>query len=304
MASIDLRKSNTHPARALVKAYDFFRRWPVIPVAVILILLLSAIFAPIVAPYDPLDGDLRARTVPPVWTAEGSSEYLFGTDHIGRDILSRTIHGGRVSFQVAAAVLVAGAGVGTLVGLASGYLGGVVDEVFMRLTDFAFAMPFIVIALVASVVWGPSLLLVIILLSIFTWPPVRPAGPGRSASAQRGRLRRARARGWSFRLQDSFQAHPTRCVPDCAGPLVAAGRIPDSNRVGIELLGSRNPAATTLVGQHRSRWSRLHSDGLVDIVLPRSRHTAGGVLDELLRRLAQGQAGPASQADIVFATRS
>ena len=137
----------------------------------ILILLLSAVFAPIVAPYDPLDGDLRARTVPPVWTAEGSSEYLFGTDHIGRDILSRTIHGGRVSFQVAAAVLVAGAGVGTLVGLASGYLGGVVDEVFMRLTDFAFAMPFIVIALVASVVWGPSLLLVIILLSIFTWPP-------------------------------------------------------------------------------------------------------------------------------------
>ena len=304
MASIDLRKSNTHPARALVKAYDFFRRWPVIPVAVILILLLSAVFAPIVAPYDPLDGDLRARTVPPVWTAEGSSEYLFGTDHIGRDILSRTIHGGRVSFQVAAAVLVAGAGVGTLVGLASGYLGGVVDEVFMRLTDFAFAMPFIVIALVASVVWGPEPVAGDNTAVDLHMAPVRPAGPGRSASAQRGRLRRARARGWSFRLQDSFQAHPTRCVPDCAGPLVAAGRIPDSNRVGIELLGSRNPAATTLVGQHRSRWSRLHSDGLVDILLPRSRHTACGVLYELLRRLAQGQAGPASQADIVFATRS
>ena len=171
MASIDLTESSAHPLGAALKVYDFFRRWPVIPVAVVLILLLSAIFAPIVAPYDPLDGDLRARTVPPVWTAEGSSEYLFGTDHIGRDILSRTIHGGRVSFLVAAAVLVAGAGVGTLVGLASGYLGGVVDEVFMRLADFAFAMPFIVIALVASVVWGPSLLLVIILLSIFTWPP-------------------------------------------------------------------------------------------------------------------------------------
>ena len=136
MVSFHVRKANTHPLHAVVKAYDAFRRWPIIPVAVILILLLSAIFAPIVAPYDPLDGNLRARNVPPVWIEEGSSEYLLGTDHIGRDILSRTIHGGRVSFQVAAAVLLAGAGVGTVVGLASGYLGGVVDEVFMRLADF------------------------------------------------------------------------------------------------------------------------------------------------------------------------
>ena len=171
MVSLDSAKTVAGPLDAVVKAYDAFRRWPIIPVAVILILLLSAIFAPIVAPYDPLDGNLRARNVPPVWIEEGSSEYLLGTDHIGRDILSRTIHGGRVSFQVAAAVLLAGAGVGTVVGLASGYLGGVVDEVFMRLADFAFAMPFIVMALVSSVVWGPSLWLVIILLSIFTWAP-------------------------------------------------------------------------------------------------------------------------------------
>ncbi len=157
MVSFDNVKPHIGLIDTAVRLYDGFRRWPVIPFAVILILVFAAIFAPLVAPYDPLDGDLRARNVAPAWVSGGSSKYLLGTDHIGRDILSRTIHGGRVSFQVAAVVLLAGAGLGTVVGLASAYIGGVVDEFFMRLADFAFAMPFIVIALVSSVVWGPSL---------------------------------------------------------------------------------------------------------------------------------------------------
>ncbi len=156
---------------ALAAAYGAFRRWPVLPVSVILILLLAAVFAPLVAPHHPLDGDLTARTTPPVWASEGTWKYPLGTDHVGRDILSRTIYGARVSFQVAAAVLLAGVGIGTAVGLAAGYLGGVVDEILMRLVDFIFAMPFIVIALVAAVIWGPSLWLVIILLVLFTWAP-------------------------------------------------------------------------------------------------------------------------------------
>ena len=154
-----------------VAAFQAFRRWPVIPVAIVAILLFVAIFAELVAPHDPLSGDTYDRNTPPAWSEEGTGKFLLGTDHIGRGILSRMIFGARVSLMVAVTVLIAGAVLGTVVGLASGYLGGLVDEALMRLVDFVFALPFIVVALVASVVWGASLGLVIILLSLFTWAP-------------------------------------------------------------------------------------------------------------------------------------
>ena len=155
----------------ITRAYQWFRRWPIIPVAIALSLIVVAIFAELVSPHDPLSGDTYDRNEPPAWAEEGSSEFLLGTDHIGRDVLSRMIFGARVSLIVAVTVLIAGAALGTLVGLVAGYMGGIVDEVLMRLVDFVFALPFIVVALVASVVWGASLELVIILLSLFTWAP-------------------------------------------------------------------------------------------------------------------------------------
>lgn len=155
----------------IAKAYQSFRRWPVIPIAIAASLVVVAIFAELAAPHDPLEGDTYDRNEPPAWLEEGSSKFLLGTDHIGRDILSRMIFGARVSLIVAVTVLIAGAALGTLVGLVAGYVGGLVDEALMRLVDFVFALPFIVVALVASVVWGASLELVIILLALFTWAP-------------------------------------------------------------------------------------------------------------------------------------
>lgn len=152
-------------------AYTAFRRLPIVPVAVVILLIVIAVFAELVAPNDPLEGDLDDRNEPPAWMDEGSAEFLLGTDHIGRGILSRMVFGARVSLIVAGTVLAAGAALGTVVGLVSGYLGGIVDEILMRLVDFVFALPFIVVALVASVVWGASLELVIILLALFTWAP-------------------------------------------------------------------------------------------------------------------------------------
>ncbi len=153
------------------KVYQAFRRWPVIPVAIIVMLIIVAIFAPWVAPTDPLKSRLDDRNAPPVWDAEGTSAHLLGADHIGRDVLSRIIHGTRISLIVAATVLLTGGLAGTGLGLLAGYAGGVVDEIVMRLVDFTFAVPFILVALVASVIWGSSLMLVIILLGLFTWPP-------------------------------------------------------------------------------------------------------------------------------------
>ena len=140
------------------------RSLPILPVVTIVFLLIS--------PYPPLDGDLDLRNVEPTWLSENNeSPYLLGGDHIGRDVLTRIIYGTRISLIVAGTVLFFGTFIGTLLGLLSGYLGGVVDEIIMRLVDFMYAIPFILVVLVAAVLWSPSLMLVIILLSIFTWPP-------------------------------------------------------------------------------------------------------------------------------------
>ena len=148
------------------------RSLPILPVATIVILLLVGIFAPLISPYPPLDGDLDLRNIEPTWLSENNeSPYLLGGDHIGRDVLTRIIYGTRISLIVAGTVLFFGTFIGTLLGLLSGYLGGVVDEIIMRLVDFMYAIPFILVVLVAAVLWSPSLMLVIILLSIFTWPP-------------------------------------------------------------------------------------------------------------------------------------
>ena len=152
------------------------RSLPVLPVATIVILLIVGIFAPIIAPFDPLDGDLDLRNVEPSWMEcedceNGKSPYFLGGDHIGRDVLTSIIHGTRISLIVAGTVLFFGTFIGTVLGLISGYIGGVTDEIIMRLVDFMYAIPFILVVLVAAVLWSPSLMLVIILLSIFTWPP-------------------------------------------------------------------------------------------------------------------------------------
>ena len=89
------RKSST--ARWGGATYKFFRKWPVFPAAVLLALVFSALFAYVISPYDPDVQSLRDRNTPPAWFAEGSTKYILGTDQVGRDVLSRVIHGARVS---------------------------------------------------------------------------------------------------------------------------------------------------------------------------------------------------------------
>lgn len=146
-----------------------FRRWPAIPVAVVVLLVVSALFAPLLAPHDPTRGSLRDRNLPPAWFAEGTSDHLLGTDPLGRDLLSRVIYGSRISLMVAAIVLTFGAIGGTVLGLVSGWFGGQVDEIAMRFVDFTYATPFILVALVVVIVLGQSLAVIIALLVIFSW---------------------------------------------------------------------------------------------------------------------------------------
>ena len=160
------------------------------------------------------------------------------------------IFGARVSLLVATVVLVAGAALGTVVGLASGYIGGLVDEALMRLVDFVFALPFIVVALVASVVWGPSLELVIILLALFTWAPF-----ARQVRAETLQLKTtdyvalARVAG-GVGTANSTQTYPAGGGKHGHGVVVAAGRLPDPHGVRTQLPWRRHSTSTAIVGQH------------------------------------------------------
>ena len=135
-------------------ALGTLRRLPLMPLAVLLVAITAAVFAPLVAPHDPMDQSLLDRLTPPMWQKGGQSTHILGTDTLGRDIFSRLIFGARVSLTVAGAALVVGGGVGLVVGVVSGYLGGAVDTLLMRLVDSFLAIPGILISTPVSVSTG------------------------------------------------------------------------------------------------------------------------------------------------------
>jgi peptide/nickel transport system permease protein len=142
---------------------------PVIPLAILLTIALVALFADALAPYDPQIGILSLRYRPPFWQTGGSMAHLLGTDHVGRDVLSRLIFGARVSMIVGiTAVLVAGT-IGTLLGILSGYLGGWVDQVIMRVADAWLALPALTFAIFLAAIVGPSEFNIVIILGGVYW---------------------------------------------------------------------------------------------------------------------------------------
>ena len=168
------------------KTLYVLRRWPVLPIIILVAVTVGAIFAPLLSPHDPLLGKLIDEREPPVWHADGSARFLLGTDPLGRDILSRIIYGAQVSLKLAGAVLAVGTVVGTILGLVSGWYGGLIDEILMRLAELNFAVPFVLVALASAVVFGPSFGLMVILLSIYSW-----AGFARQIRAETLRLKSA-----------------------------------------------------------------------------------------------------------------
>ncbi|ESQ01131.1 oligopeptide ABC transporter integral membrane protein [Streptomyces sp. GBA 94-10 4N24] len=141
----------------------------VLALAVLALLLVAALFAPLIAPYDPNAQDLLIRLRPPVWQDGGTGTHLLGTDQLGRDMLSRVIHGARVSLLVGAgAALLAGV-IGTAVGLAAGYFGGWADRALMRLADVQLAFPSLLLALAVVGFLGSGLWLVVLVLGFTGW---------------------------------------------------------------------------------------------------------------------------------------
>ena len=140
-----------------------------IAVAVLILVVIVGVFAPLFAPFDPGAQDLINRLRPPSWLHGGASGHFLGTDDLGRDVLSRVMYGARVSLLVGVAATLLSGVIGTIIGMICGYYRGLVDSLFMRLADVQLAFPTILLALVVVVVLRPSLWVVIFVLGFNGW---------------------------------------------------------------------------------------------------------------------------------------
>jgi len=131
--------------------------------------IFSAVFAPLISPHDPILQDVEKRLIPPMGQEGADSNYLLGTDHLGRDIVSRLIYGARISIVVSVSAVALSAVLGTLIGLFSGFYGGKVDNIFMRIADVQLAFPFILLAIAIIAVLGPNLQNIILTMGITGW---------------------------------------------------------------------------------------------------------------------------------------
>jgi len=146
------------------------RDLPWFPGVVLAALVLTAVFAAYLAPQSPTEGDITQKLIPPIWMERGDWEHPLGTDRFGRDVLSRIIYGSRISLLVSLIAIGVAGTFGTALGLISGYRGGLVDVVLMRLTDIALSLPLILIAVVLVAVSEPSFRNVVLVIALLLWP--------------------------------------------------------------------------------------------------------------------------------------
>jgi len=179
------------------------RRFPGVPMAILVFLLvIPGLFAEWIAPHDPIKGSLALRLKPPMWEKGGSITYPLGTDKVGRDVLSRIIYGARVSLRVSIEGIIVSGFIGTALGLISGYFGGRVDALIMRLVDISLGLPIILVALVFVAALGPSFATVIAVITILLWARYARQVRGEVLSIkERDVIARARVAGAShFRI--------------------------------------------------------------------------------------------------------
>ncbi|MDP2950364.1 MAG: ABC transporter permease [Chloroflexota bacterium] len=166
MAETAIGRARPQDHRWIRQVWRFLRNWPVLPVVILVVLVVPSILGPLIAPYNAVEGDTLYRLAPPF-----DAQHWLGTDHVGRDILSRMILGGRVTIMVAVVSMVSGFVVGTALGIVAGYVGGITDEIITRAVDIWQSLPFLMVALVVVQVMGQTLTVLLALLALLAWSP-------------------------------------------------------------------------------------------------------------------------------------
>ena len=170
--ALDARPAAPAPptARRVVLRKLWRFKWGVVAAIVLLLIVASAIFAPLLAPYSPITVDIQHRLGPPAWMEGGTWAHVLGTDQIGRDLLSRMIYGGRVSLIIAVAAVLVSSSIGVLLGLAAGYFSARVDWTIMTVVNVMLTFPFVLLALAVIAVLGPSLVNMIAVIGVADCP--------------------------------------------------------------------------------------------------------------------------------------
>lgn len=137
--------------------------------SVVLLMVVAAVFAPWLAPHDPLEQDLISGLLPPFWSSDYDSAYLLGTDSLGRDLLSRLIYGARIALIVAIVAATLAAVLGTVLGLLAGYFGGLFDTTISRMVDIWMSFPPVLLSIILVAVIGTGLHSVIIAIVVIDW---------------------------------------------------------------------------------------------------------------------------------------
>ncbi|GAA4521394.1 ABC transporter permease subunit [Chelativorans composti] len=213
----------------LAEFWYYFRqnRGAVIGAVTFLIILLVAIFAPLIAPHDPVLQVRDAFLRPPAWVEGGSWTYILGTDAVGRDILSRLIYGARYSLFIGLVVVTISVSVGVVVGLIAGYFRGPIDTFIMRVMDIILAFPSLLLALVLVAVLGPGLLNAMIAIALVLQPHfVRLTRAAVMSEKTRDYVTAAKVAGAS-RMRLMFRT----ILPNCTAPLIVQATLSFSNAI-------------------------------------------------------------------------
>lgn len=187
----------------------------------IAVIIVLSIFAPVIAPYDPIKLDAINELKPP------SSMNLFGTDTLGRDIFSRVVYGSRISIQIGIVVVSLAMFVGTIIGIFSGYIGGLIDEIIMRITDIFLSIPYLILAMAIAAALGPSLINTMIALSVVWWPSYARLVRGQALLVRENTfIEAARGLGAS-QLRIIFR----HLLPNCIAPVIVQASLDFGNAI-------------------------------------------------------------------------
>ena len=248
MTDTTVKISDAAIRRQMLKEFWFYfsqNRGAVAGLVVFVLLVLTAIFAPLIAPHDPTQQFRDALLVPPFWEQGGRSEFLLGTDAVGRDMLSRLIYGAQYSLFIGIVVVAIALTGGVIIGMIAGFYGGWVDSVIMRVMDVVLAFPSLLLALVLVAILGPGLTNAMIAIAIVYQPHfarlTRAAVMGEKA---REYVTAARVAGAS-NLRLMFKT----ILPNCLAPLIVqatlsfSSAVLDSAALGFLGMGAQPPAS-------------------------------------------------------------
>jgi dipeptide transport system permease protein len=226
---IPVAANNTSRFAGLKEFWHYFsmNRGAVIGLVVFMLLVLIALFAPIVAPYMPQAQDKTAFLVPPVWQKGGDPRYLLGTDPVGRDMLSRLIYGARYSLLIGAVVVSISLVGGITLGLLAGYFRGWVDVVIMRVMDLILSFPSLLLALVLVTILGPGLFNAMLAIALVLQPHF--------ARLARGAVMAEKNREYVISARVAGAGHLRlmliTILPNCLGPLIVQATLSFSNAI-------------------------------------------------------------------------